>query len=378
MIRVGIDYTSAVRQRAGIGRYTRGLVGALAELDRTNDYVLFSAGRDQQARAWPSNYKLREIPLSDRHLAILWQRLRLPIPVELVTGRLDVFHSPDFVLAPVYRARTVLTVHDLSFVRHPECSLPPLLDYLMHAVPRSVSRADVILADSVCTRRDLIELLHVPQDRVFVMYPGVEPPFVPQSDEGRTQAVLRRYGIRAPYILGLGTLQPRKNFPRLIRAYCDLKRTHHLPHQLVIGGGEGWLYQEIDQAIDDLGLREDVLLPGFVADEDLPVLYGAADVFAFPSLYEGFGLPVLEAMACGTPVVASSTSSLPEVAGDAALLVPPEDTHALADSLWRLLDDSALRNQLRARGFERVKLFVWRNAAQSLLSTYERITSNGG
>ena len=377
-MRIGIDYTSAVRQRAGIGRYTRSLVGALAELDHSNNYVLFSAGRDLEARAWPSNYKLRELPLTDRHMAIVWQRLRLPVPVELITGRLDVFHSPDFVLPPVRRARAALTVHDLSFMRCPECSSPQLLDYLMNAVPRSVSRADLLLADSVCTRQDLIELLRVPEDRIVVICPGVDPRFAPQPEGGRAEAVLRRYGIRRPYILGLGTLQPRKNFPRLIRAYGDLKSTHHLPHQLVIGGGNGWLYEGIGETINELGLREDVLLPGFVADEDLPVLYSAAEVFAFPSLYEGFGIPVLEAMACGTPVVTSSTSSLPEVAGDAALLVPPEDTDALADALWRLLEDGALRDQLRSRGLERARLFTWRSAAQSLLCAFERITSNGG
>ncbi len=374
MTRIGIDYTAAVQQGAGIGRYTRGLIGALAALDRTNRYVLFSAGR-AAAERWPTNFSRRALPLTDRHLAILWQRLRLPIPVELFTGRVDIFHSPDFVLPPVAAARTVLTIHDLSFMRYPECSSPPLLEYLMRSVPRSVARADLLLADSASTRQDLMELLGVPGERVRVVYAGVEGRFAPVEDKAVIGATLRRYGIQRPYILGLGTLQPRKNFVRLIQAYDRLRHAHHLPHQLVIGGGRGWLYEEIDACIERLGLQEQVRLIGFVQDDDLPALYTAADVFAFPSLYEGFGIPILEAMACGTPVVTATTSSLPEVAGDAALMVSPTDEEALADALWRALDDTALRDTLRRRGFDQVRRFTWEAAAQQLLASYTELAA---
>jgi len=372
-MRIGIDYTSAVQQGAGIGRYTRGLVAALAELDQVNEYVLFSAGRDRTGRVWPPRFHLRSLPLKDRHLALIWQRLRLPLPVELVTGPVDIFHSPDFVLPPVRKARTVLTVHDLSFMRYPECSSAHLLEYLMGAVPRSVRRADVVLADSESTRQDLIELLHVPEERLLLVYPGVEERFAPGVEESVIEGALRRYGLHRPYILGLGTLQPRKNFCRLIRAFDLLRRQHPVPHSLVIGGSKGWLYEEIFDTVRELGLQEMVLLPGFVADEDLPALYCAADVFAFPSLYEGFGIPVLEAMRCGTPVVTTRVSSLPEVAGDAALLVSPDDVAALAEALWRLTDDSALRNDLRQRGFQQVTQFTWKQAAKGLLDVYTQI-----
>lgn len=166
-MRIGIDYTAAVRQRAGIGRYARSLIRALARRDHENDYVLLSAGKEPDAEPWPANFSLRALPVTDRHLSILWQKLRLPLPVEWLTGRLDLFHSPDFVLPPVRKARTVLTIHDLSFLRHPECSSPALLEYLMSAVPRSVARADLILADSQSTQHDLIELMGM--DRA---YPG--------------------------------------------------------------------------------------------------------------------------------------------------------------------------------------------------------------
>ncbi|HHX66269.1 MAG TPA: glycosyltransferase family 4 protein [Chloroflexi bacterium] len=372
-MRIGIDYTSAVRQSAGIGRYTRGLLRAVAALDRQNRYVLFSAGRDPANVAWPDNFRIRSLPVTDRHLAIIWQRLRLPLPVEVVTGPLDLYHSPDFVLPPVLRARTVLTIHDLSFYHYPECSSPPLLRYLMTAVPRSVRRADMVVADSESTRQDVIELLGVPQDRVAVVYAGVEPHFTtePAKDEADVPG---RYGIRTPFILAVGTLQPRKNYARLIRALHRLHEGYGLPHQLVIVGGKGWLYEEIEHTIAELGLQEDrVLLAGFVRDEDLPALYRAADVFAYPSLYEGFGIPLLESMACGTPVVTTNVSSMPEVAGEAALLVPPDDIDALADALARTIQDESLRDDLRQKGLRRVREFTWESAAQRLLGIYQHV-----
>lgn len=368
-MRIGIDYTAAVRQTAGIGRYTRLLIQTLARLDREGDYLLFSAGRQPEGAAWPENFALRQLPLSDRHMAIIWQRLRLPLPIEWLTGRLDLFHSPDFVLPPVRRARTLLTVHDLSFMRYPECSSPPLLAYLIEAVPRSVAAADRILADSECTRQDLIALLGVPAERIDVVYAGVEDRFRPQSAEA-VDAAKARYGIERPYILGLGTLQPRKNFARLIEAYALVRQREGIPHTLVIGGGEGWLSEGIHETIDRLGLREVVRLIGFVDDQDLPALYTGADLFAFPSLYEGFGIPVLEAMGCETPVVTSRASSLPEVAGEAALLVDPLDVEELADALTRGLGDLELRTKLVAAGKGQVSRFTWQAAAQSLLRVY--------
>jgi glycosyltransferase involved in cell wall biosynthesis len=375
-MRVGIDYTAAIRQGAGIGRYVRGLIGALAELDHETDYLLLSAGRQPAGSTWPANFRRRELPLSDRHLAIIWQRLRLPLPVEWLTGRLDLYHSPDFVLPPVRRAKTILTIHDLSFMRYPECSSPPLLDYLMSTVPRSVQRADLLLADSESTRLDLIELLGVPAERVRVVYAGIEERFVAQPSAVVAEA-LGRYGLDGPYILGLGTLQPRKNYSRLIEAYHMVRQEHGIPHKLVIVGGKGWLYEGILATIERLGLGEQVRLIGYAQDADLPALYTGASAFAFPSLYEGFGIPVLEAMACGTPVVTANTSSLPEVAGDAALTVDPEDTEALAGALWQVLSDARLRQALVEGGRRQVAKFGWDASARRLLGLYRMVAGEG-
>jgi glycosyltransferase involved in cell wall biosynthesis len=264
-------------------------------------------------------------------------------------------------------------------MRYPECSSPELLRYLMESVPRSVGRADLILADSQSTKDDLVTLLDVDQERIHVLYPAVEARF---GERGRLayerDHLQSRYGISGPFILGLGTLQPRKNFEGLIRAYAALKRERRVPHRLVIGGGRGWLFQTIEATIDELDLEDDVLLIGFVEEADLPALYRQADLFAFPSLYEGFGIPILEAMACGTPVVTSDVSSLPEVAGDAGLLVSPQDVEALAQALWHLLDDSTLVCELVAKGFEQVRQFSWRRSAQRLLGIYDMVLQNGG
>jgi len=376
-MRIGIDYTAALRQGAGIGRYTRQLVRALLALDTRNEYVLLTASGGLRAThlsfqsiAEHANVRRIDLPLSDRSLNILWHRLRLPLWVELVSGALDVFHSPDFALPPVHRARTLLTVHDLSFMRVPECSAPGLRSYLLRVVPASVRRADVVLADSESTRMDMIELLGVDPDRVRVIYAGVEPCFQRVRDQSVLEAVRNRYRLPARFVLGLGTLQPRKNFERLIAAYAQMRGEARSGLKLVIAGGLGWMCEGIFRRVEELGLQDEVLFSGYVADEDLPALYSMAEVFAFPSLYEGFGLPPLEAMACETPVVASNVSSLPEVLGDAALSVDPLDVPTLAQAMLRVLNDAALRAALVRRGVAQARKFTWEQAAGKLLEVY--------
>jgi glycosyltransferase involved in cell wall biosynthesis len=353
----------------------------LSSLDRQNRYTLFVAGSRNKGDGlgdWPSNFRLRSVPISDRWLNILWQRLRLPVPIQWLVGRLDLFHSPDFVLPPLGRTPAVLTVHDLSFLRVPEHFVPSFRVYLEEAVPRAVSRARLILADSESTRRDLGELLDVTQERVIVLYPGVESRFQPIEEEAVLQSVRDLYHLPRHFILGLGTLQPRKNFDGLLRAFKRLLAHQNGENglerlQLVIAGGSGWMYEETLDLVEQLGLGRRVRFIGFVRDEDLPALYTLSSVFAFPSWYEGFGLPILEAMACGTPVVAADNSSLPEVVGDAGLLVNAGDCEALSQSLYRLLTEQALRGWLAKAGRERAHRFTWEGAAQQLLDVYHRL-----
>jgi len=388
-MRIGIDYTSAVQQGAGIGRYTRQLVHALLELDTQNEYVLLVAGAgsgrvpqgaetasgfDIAARA---NVRIVNLPVSDHVMAILWHRLSLPLWVELFCGSLDIFHSPDFTLPPVRRARTVLTVHDLSFMRVPRCSEPGLRSYLLQTVPASVRRADVVLADSECTRRDVIELLDADPACVEVIYPGVEECFRPIEDAHTLDAVRNRYRLPDRFVLGLATLQPRKNFEGLIEAYAWVKKEMGGAVGLVVAGSTGWMYESIFRRVEELGVQDAVCFAGYVADADLPALYTLADLFVFPSLYEGFGLPPLEAMACGTAVVTSNTSSLPEVVGDAAWMVDPLDIAALAEAMQRLLSDQILRQELVRRGAVQAQRFTWSRAARKLLDVYEALCNQG-
>ena len=385
-MRIGIDYTSAAHQGAGIGRLTRNVVQALAQIDQENEYVLLIQGRNLPCplQAAPGNGHTRNrasgIPntnfrevrtrVSERWWNRVWHRLRLPVPVEWIVGPLHVFHSPDFALPPLgKRTRAIVTVHDLSFMRLPRCFEPALLRYLTASVPRAVRRADWVFADSESTRNDVVELLHAPEDRVSVLYPGVEPRFCPMADSEELERVRLKYGLPARFILSVGTLQPRKNHATLVEAFSRLTDPGI---GLVIVGQRGWLYDELFALVRERRL-ERVLFPGFVQDTDLPAVYNLAEAFVFPSLYEGFGIPLLEAMACGTPVVAADNSSLPEVVGDAGLLVGATDVQALTRALERLLNDATLRQTLIARGLTRAMRFTWLRAAQDLLATYRRV-----
>jgi glycosyltransferase involved in cell wall biosynthesis len=368
---VGIDVTSALSQRAGIGRYTRELVSALIRFDKALEYVLFSARQpswDSLSSRIPEDAHVRYTQsfLSERWLYRLWYRLRIPIPVQSFTGDIDLFYSPDFVLPPVRDGvPTILTVHDLSFIHYPETFTSALRNYLNQVVPRSVKRATHILADSQSTKEDLRNIWQIEDKKISVLYSGVDGSFRPPSDKSKRSDVRERYGLSdEPYIFSVSTIQPRKNYQMLIRAFKGV--IDHFPHRLVIAGGKGWLYEETFNEVKRQGLEEKVTFLGFVKDEDLPALYSEATLFVFPSLYEGFGFPILEAMACGVPVVVSSASCLPEIAGEAAAALPPLDEEAWTATIRDLLDDPNQRAKMVASGFLRVRQFGWRSAAEQL------------
>lgn len=375
---IGIDYTAAILQGAGIGRYTRGLVEALPPLLGADDRLTLLCPRERSASTrldWPTAVRRRRLPLPDRYQTILWHRLHAPMAVEFLTGPLDIFHATNFLLPPVRRAQTLVTIHDLAFLVRPQFAHPDLQRFLRQEAPRSLARADHILADSEASRQDAMRLFRLPPERITVVGAGVEARFRPLDIDSLSLCeITQRYKLPSkPFVLSLSTLEPRKNFDGLIRAFVTARQRTALDWHLVIAGNRGWLYEMIFSEVERLHASGFVHFPGFVDDADLPKLYNLADLFAFPSHYEGFGLPVLEALACGTPVLCTDTSSLPEIAGDAARLVPTGDEAALADALAELMTDPAARNELARRGPAQAAPWTWAAAAKRLVEVYHKL-----
>ncbi len=374
---IAIDYTPAIRQSAGIGRIIRGQIQALLALKPDFDIRLFVVGAVTAQERARAPLPLHTPPLSERNMVRLWHRLHSPWPqVEWFTGGpLDLFHATDFVLTPSQAQHQIVTVHDLAFLFYPEAAMPSLARYLKVVVPRSVRRADHLLADSHNTAKDLQEQWGIEPAGISVVQGAVDHTrFQPIEQPERLAGVRHRYGLGdRPFILGLSTLQPRKNFARLIEAFHLARQETNLPHRLVIGGGKGWLFDEIFARVQTLGLTDDVLFPGYITDADLPALYSAAEFFAFPSLYEGFGLPVLEALACGTPVLTANNSCLPEAGGAGAIYVDAQSVESMAAGITTLTTDAALRQRLRSAGLLHAAQFTWQRSAEQLLAAYTKV-----
>ncbi len=370
-MRIGIDVAAAVNQRAGIGRYARGVLGALAARD-TRDYVLGVGPRpNATAYAGPlprfAHERRVTLPISERWLWIAWQRARLPLPPDLLAPRLDVFYNPDFLLPRLAYAPGVPTIHDLGFITVPDCAFPKLRRHLLRAIPWSLKRARLVMAVSEHTKTDLTQLLDVPPERVRVAGNAVDRLFRPVGDEAWRASERARLDLPRRFVLAVGTLEPRKNLVRLLEALALLRdRGDTVP--LVVAGREGWLYEPIYAAVERLRLGSQVRFMRGPDDHDLLALYNLADVMVYPSLYEGFGLPPLEALACGTVVVCSNTSSLPEIVGDAALLADPYDVDGLAMTISRAMEDDELRADLTRRGPPQAQRYSWEASAASVLA----------
>ncbi len=369
-----VDYTPALKQQGGIGRYARGLFRALARLDKKRRYILLaSSDCPDDDFPWPDNFVRKNLLLPEKITTILWNRLGLPFPARVFSPKAALFHSPNYSTPPVIGARSLVTVHDLSFMVFPQYAYPSLQKYLESAVPKSIKRASHVLADSESTKQDLVNLLNVPDDKISVVYSGVDANFQPQAKETIEETLEALHIQGFPYILSVGTLEPRKNFDGLIRAFNIAKMEFDIPHHLVIAGGEGWLYESIIKEYIKSPYKDEIHFLGFVPDDRLPSLYSGADVFAFPSHYEGFGLPPLEALACGTPVLAARNSSLPEVLGNAALWVSDADTTSIAEGLYKLITDENLRTTLLKNSQDQLRKFTWENGAKALLRVYDTL-----
>jgi glycosyltransferase involved in cell wall biosynthesis len=295
-------------------------------------------------------------------------------PMDHAFEGVRLFHATEHLLPRLTRARSVFTLHDVAYLLFPQYHLLQNRLYLTLMMPRFLARADRVIAVSEATRRDALRFYRLNPGKVVVIPEGVEPRFRPEPDPARLAAVRQKYALPERFILCVGTIEPRKHLPTLLEAYAAL-RPHHPQLGLVLAGGKGWLYQSFFERLQSLGLETQtrVTLTGYVPDDDLPALINCAEVFAFPSVFEGFGLPPLEAMACGVPVVCSNASSLPEVVSDAGISLPPADPRAWAEALDRLLTDPVLHADLRTRGLARACQFTWEAAAQRTVEIYRAV-----
>jgi glycosyltransferase involved in cell wall biosynthesis len=368
MLTIGLDASRAARaHRTGTETYSLKLILALADLTTPETRLRLYTPHPPQHNNWPvpARAETRVIPFPR-----LWTHGRLAF--ELYHARPDVLFVPAHVLPVLCPVPTVVTVHDLGYYHYPQTHRKFDRRYLHWSTLRHTKVADHILADSQATQQDLIELYNTDPNRISVVYLGRDESLHRVEQTDQLDLVKQKYNIQGTYLLYLGTLHPRKNLVRLVEAFREVA-TQHPDIQLVIAGQKGWLYKEIFQRVHDLDLADKVVFTGFIDNTDKAALLSGALVYVFPSLFEGFGLPILEAMACGTPVLTSNVSSLPEVAGDAAVLVNPLNTTEIAGGLDRLVTDTNLREELTERGYDQIKKFSWQRAAQQVMGILKRV-----
>lgn len=368
-MRIGIDATSIPAKRVGAGNYIYNLVNALAEIDDKNQYFIFiNFSLKDDWKIEKNNFDFVNLSFPSRSLRLLWEQSGLPLLARKL--ELDILHSPHYTMPILKPCKSVVTFCDMTFELFPELhefSKRLIFPLMMRW---SANHAEQLIAISESTRQDVIRILGVKPDRIIAI------PLAASSDYGvigaeRVKEVCDRYKLTSgKYIYYVGALEPRKNVPLLIEAYAKLAdRFPDIP--LAIAGKKGWMYDEIFAKVKNYNLEERVRFLGYVPEQDLIGLYNGTRVFVYPSLYEGFGLPVLEAMQCGAPVITTNVSSMPEVAGDVALLVAPDDVEGLSQALQRVLSDDRLAQDLSRLGLTRSANFSWKNCAQETLQVYE-------
>lgn len=364
-MKIGIISSQMNQTHTGIGNYIYNVVNELNNLNTDNEIYLINYKYDP-------NFCNEQIILSNPFpyfKAYLWH---IYLVIVLRHQKLDIIHNPAQVptLFKIWQ-KSVITVHDITPFLYPEKH--PFSRSFVNRLffPITLKFANKIIAVSENTKKDLISYFGTPENKIKVIPNGVDKSFQ-LLDYEDIDKVKNKYSLRFPFILYVGTLEPRKNIPSLIMAFNKLKEKK-ITHRLVIAGKKGWKYKDIFKIISKLNLQNDIIFTGYVSDEDLPGLYNAADLFVYPSIYEGFGLPPLEAMACGTPVITSNTSSLPEVVGNAGIMIDPLDIESFAESMYKVISNEDLKIKMRKKGLERAKLFSWEKCAKEVMDTYQKI-----
>lgn len=369
-MKVCVDIQAAVAQRAGVGRYTQSLVEYLGKFVGDNELMLFyfDFKRKGSSPNVPSAYARAVHWCPGRVIQKCWKTIGWP-PYDWFAGKADLYHFPNFIRPPLTRGRSIVTIHDVSFLRHPEAAEDRNRRFLTAQISKTVRDVDAIITDTEFSKREICDLLNVSSEKVYSIHLGLSPALSPQSGE-TIKSMRAQLGLPNPYLLMVGTLEPRKNIPFLIDVYEKLAP---VGVDLVIAGMRGWKYEPILERMQRSVCAQSIRYLEYVDDNWLPALYSGAELFVFPSLYEGFGFPPLESMACGTPVVASTAGALLEVLDDAAILVDGWDAEQWAGVIKGLLRDARMRAALREKGLVRAKSFNWEETARQTWDVYKRV-----
>ncbi|MGM0368642.1 MAG: glycosyltransferase family 4 protein [Actinomycetota bacterium] len=380
-MQIGIDISTLVNhgQDIGAGRYIYNLVENLLEIDNVNSYLLtgrylnndyLGIARELTAGYPDSKVRLKLYPVTQKKLKY-WNLFRFP-PYEFLGTRTEVMHFPDFLVSPTLNRNIVLTINDLAFVRFPEFNFGWFIKKYTKEVKKNARRARKIIAISESTKKDIVNFFSVNPAKIEVIYPAAGKIFRKLKKEDIDKSIPDKYNTGKKYILSVGTIEPRKNYVALIEAYNALREEYDTDIRLVIVGRTGWKSEATYQKRDDSPYREDILFLGRVEDRDLVRLYNQAELFVYPSVFEGFGLPPLEAMSCGLPVIVSNASSLPEVVGGAGILVPPKNTGRLASAIRDVLEDNSLKEKLSSKSIKQASRFSWEENARKTLKVYRQ------
>ncbi|MGE5581385.1 MAG: glycosyltransferase family 4 protein [Bacillota bacterium] len=355
----------------GIGNYTYCLIEKLNEIDTENEYTFLWPDEDPLPHIpYKKSYTYYTLPKDD-------EREEIEIPLWLAAEKVDLFHLPQngFRTPKLSSGKLLVTIHDLIPYFLPEVVRPSFLKRFTREMPDIVERADHILTVSQLSKKDIGAIFGIPASKISVVYSAPAKNYRPLPANEVQNRLAEKYGLKTPYILYAGGLNPRKNVPELIYAYSKVHRDLPRLQKLVVLGGEGSHLSRLKYLVEALNLNGEIIFPGFVDSTDLPFFYNGADLFVYPSLYEGFGLPPIEAMACGTPVITSNVSSIPEIVGEAALQVNPNDTLELAENIFTVLENRALREALIQKGLQHSKLFTWEKSAAQILDIYRSIVN---
>lgn len=371
-MRIGIDATALPLQPVGAGNYIIHFTQALANLEINDELVIFTyASRQPLFGIQPgSRVKLIALPELSPPRRLIWEQTNLPALIRQY--KLDLFHSLHYTMPVFLPCPNVVTFHDMTFFLYPRLHTMPKRIFFQNMIRYSAKHATALVADSESTRQDAIRLLGLAPERITTVPLGVTAAYHPVRDLARQDIVRQKYQLPERFILNVGLMEPRKNLPALLRAFSKI--CEHFPaEKLVLVGRKGWMVDQVFNLLDSLALLDKVCFTGYVDGEDLPVIYSMADIFVYPTFYEGFGLPVLEAMACGTPVITSNTSSLPEIVGDAGVLLAPDDAEGLATALERLLLNEDERKIRSIRGLELASAFTWERTARLTWQVYQQV-----